>query len=361
MQGISIKKEKKSFGFIDTIRCISMIGIVFEHAAIVGDPKTSDFLPEMLHVSVMQLFKFATIAFFLIGGFLINHKFTEYTASQYLKNRFKSTIKPWLFWLHVLLLCNIGSLLFKYLKDGNSDRLPSSFLSYIGEQYYQVAFFSSFWFVLNFLICISILLLFKRFIYKIWFGVVLFLISLFYGFNLYQGWIITSHTTAIFGFVFYLWLGVFANKYYEQLFAFINKTSIWMFVAITFFFFLLADLEALYLKSLAVNDIYNTLRVSNIVYSLSFFLILLKIGSIEFINKHFEPRKTTFGIYLVHHIIIFHVLTEIFRPLKIDINTLTLFQGVAYTILRFVITYVMSMLIVKLIARTKLKWAIGAT
>lgn len=355
-----IKKEKVSFDFIDSIRCVAMIGIVFEHCTVLGEPKTSDFYLGMLHVSVMQFFKFATIVFFLIAGFLINHKFTEYTPGQYLKNRFKNTIKPWLFWLHVLLLCNIGSLLFRAFKFRESQILPDNFFHYLGEQYYHIIVSTSFWFILNFLICISILLLFKRYIYKLWFGLNLCCVSLFYGLNLYHGWIITNHTTALFGFVFYLWIGAYANRYHKELFAFINKVPMWCFIIITAFFFVLADLETLYLKSLAINDIYNTLRVSNILYSLSFFLILLKIGSIGFINKYFKPRSSTFGIYLIHHIVILHIITELFRPLKIDINHLTLSQATGYTILRFVITYSITMLIVMLIRRTKLKWSIGA-
>lgn len=358
MQEIAIN-ERKNFDFIDTIRCISMIGIVFEHCAIVGDPKTSEFYLGMLHVSVMQFFKFATIVFFLIAGFLINHKFTEYRPVQYLKNRMANTIKPWAFWLHVLLLCNLLAFLFKRLKYHEPFNFPGGFWAYMGEQYYRVTFFSSSWFVLNFLICIAILLFFKRYIYKIWFGVILGGITLLYGLNIYHEWIIPSHTTALFGFVFFLWLGAYANQCQKQLFHFIDKTPMWCLIGVTTFFFFVADIESLYLKKLHIEDIYNTLRISNILYSLSFFLVLLKIGSIDFINKNFRPRKTTFGIYLIHHIIIFHVLTELFRPFKIDINTLTLLQGTGYTILRFMVTYALSMFIVILIGRTRLKWSIG--
>ncbi|WP_443936965.1 acyltransferase family protein [Pedobacter sp. MW01-1-1] len=360
---IEVKKtaalEKKNFDFVDTIRCISMMGIVWEHSAIVGDPKIKDLYLSILHVSVMQFFKFATIAFFLIAGFLINYKFTEYTPTQYLKNRFKNTIKPWAFWLHILLIWNISELFFKFLKYHGDYPIPNNFGLYILEQYYQIIFFSSFWFILNFLICISILLIFKKHIYNIWFGIVLGCVSLFYSINLYQDWIITSHTTALFGFVFYLWLGVYANKYYDQLLFFMRKTSIWWFITITVIFFFIADLESIYLKSLKIDDIYNTLRISNILYSLSFFLVLFKIGSINFVNKYLDPRNTTFGIYLVHHIIIFHVLTEIFRPFNIDINKITLLQATIYTVLRFVITYLLSVLIVMLIRRTKFKWSVG--
>lgn len=336
-----------------------MIGIVFEHSAIVGEPKTSEFYIGMLHVSVMQFFKFATIVFFLIAGFLINHKFTEYTPVQYLKNRLANTIKPWAFWLHVLLLCNLLAFLFKRLKYHEPFNFPGGFWAYLGEQYYQVTFFSSSWFVLNFLICIAILLFFKRYIYKVWFGVILGGISLLYGLNIYNEWIIPTHTTALFGFVFFLWLGAYANQHQKQVFNFIERTPMWCLIAVTTFFFLVADMESLYLKHLNIGDIYNTLRISNVFYSLSFFTILLKIGSVGFINDYLNPRSTTFGIYLIHHIIIIHLLSEMFRPFKIDLNSITLIEGVAYSILRFIIAYGLSMLLVKLIARTKLKWSIG--
>jgi membrane-bound acyltransferase YfiQ involved in biofilm formation len=360
VRGETDKKGKKNFDFVDTIRCLSMIGIVFEHCTVIGHFNYLSFSSSLFQASVMQFFKFATIAFFLIAGFLINHKFEEYTPLEYLKNRFKNTIGPWFFWVNVLMLLNIGAMLVKYYRQGSS-AMTDNFFAYLGEQYYLTVFFSSYWFILNFLICISILLIFKKYIYKIWFGITLGCVSLFYSVNLYYEWIITSHTIAIFGFVFYLWLGVYMNKYYTEVSAFIKRVSIWYFLAFTAFFFLLADLEIILLKNRGVIDAYNTLRITNILYSLSFFLLLLKVGPISVLNKYLVPRKNTYGIYLLHMIIFLHLLPEIFRPLKIDIDTISLIGGSFYSIIRLLVVYVLSLGLVMLIGRTKFRWSVGST
>ncbi|MEQ7798430.1 acyltransferase [Pedobacter sp. ASV1-7] len=351
-------KEKKNFDFVDTIRCISMVGIVFEHCTMIGEPYYENFYSSAFQASFMQFFKFATIIFFLIGGFLINHKFTEYTAWEYLKNRFNNTIKPWFIWLNILILVNIGSELEQYFRRGSS-LMTNDFFSYLGNLYFRTVFFSSFWFVLNFLICIAILLIFKRYLYKRWFGGVLAIISLFYSVNLYFNWIVTNHTTAFFGFIFYLWLGVMMNKYYNQFKIWISRISIWVIIGFTSVFFLLAVLESVYLKNLWSNDAYNTLRFTNILYSLSFFLLLLKLGSIHFVNKCFDPRTTTFGIYLVHQIIITHVVTEVFRPFDYNMNTITLIDAASYSIFRFLVAYSISFGLVMLIRYTSFKSSIG--
>lgn len=351
---------KKNFDFVDTIRCLSMIGIVFEHVEEFGSYNYASFYTSMLQISVVQFFKFSTVAFFLIAGFLINHKFAEYTAFQYLKNRFKSTIGPWALWLNIFILINVINLLFiAYFKYGGKTHMPSPFLEYLSGQYYQVIFETSFWFILNFLICIAILLMCKRILYKTSLGILLCLVSLFYSVNLYHGWIKTSHTTALFGFVFFLWLGAYLNKYSDVLFGFVKKTSYLWLIGITLLFFVVSDLEVVYLKSLGSDDAYNTLRFTNILYSLSFFLLLLKIGSIPFVNRVFEPRKTTFGIYLTHQLIITYVLQAILRPFHWRPEAMTLPAIICYNILGFMITYLISMLMVRILLMTRLKGIIG--
>jgi len=353
-------KKRKNFDFVDTIRCISMMGIVFEHCTTIGNANYESIFSSMFQASLMQFFKFATIAFFFIAGFLINHKFTEYTAWEYLKNRFKNTIKPWIFWLNVFVSLSVLGVLIKFVKRGRSE-LPSDFYSYLIEEYRFTIFFTSFWFILNFLICIAILLIFKRYIYKIWFGAILGIVSFFYSVNLYHKWIITDHTTALFGFVFYLWLGVMMNRHYEKLKLWLTKVSVFKLLIITAVLYLLADIEIIHLKELGTIDAYNTLRITNILYSLSFFLLLLKIGPIPCINKYLSPRTTTFGIYLLHQIIIVQILTEIFRPFKINPESISLIDGTIYTLLRFILTYALSVTLVLLIRRTKFKWSIGVS
>lgn len=201
---------KKNFDFIDTIRCISMIGIVFEHCSVFWGFSYADKFDTFIEVSIMQVLKFATIAFFLISGFLINHKFQEYTPIEYLRNRFRNTIKPWIIWVLIFVLLDLVDRLVAYIK-GSDDRIATQTLSFIGKEFVDTIFFTSYWFILNFLICIAILLLFRKYLYKIWFGIVLGAISIVYSFNLYYHWFITQHSTALFGFVFYLWQLVHIN------------------------------------------------------------------------------------------------------------------------------------------------------
>ncbi|MHA4893639.1 acyltransferase family protein [Pedobacter sp. PWIIR3] len=352
---------KKNFDFVDTIRCLSMMGIVFEHTEVFGAANYGSFYTSFAQAAVMQFFKFATIAFFLIAGFLINHKFVDYTAVQYLKNRLKSTIGPWAFWLNMFILINVLGLLYvAYFKYNGERHMPSPFMDYLGTEYYNVIFTTSFWFIPNFLICIGILLAFKKYLYSLRFGIILGLASLFYSVNLHYGWIRTQHTTALFGFVFFLWLGALMNRHIDEVFAFIKKTSyIWL-IGLTTALFILSNLEIVYLKSVGSEDAYNTLRITNILYSLSFFVILLKVGSINQVNRIFQPRKTTYGIYLLHQIIILKVLSEIFRPFNLQVSTMTLVEAILYSVGRYVLTYFISFVIVNLILKTKLRWSIGS-
>jgi len=359
---IEIKKSeipvKKSFDFVDTIRCISMIGIVFEHASVFYGFSYPGKFDTFIEVSVMQFFKFGTIAFFLIGGFLINHKFQEYTPGQYLKNRFKNTIKPWLFWILVFVLLDFLDRFVAFSK-GSDDRIVTEFFTYAGERIVNTLFFTSYWFILNFLICISLLLIFKRYLYNIWFGVVLGLVSVFYSFNLYHQWIITQHSTALFGFVFYLWLGVYMNRYYETVKAWIAKTTWFTLIIAVVVTFLLADWEAAYLLKTNNTDPYNTLRITNILYSITAFLLLLKVGNIPSLQKKLDPRNTTFGIYLIHAVIIERIFPLIFVPLHLEPKNYSVWTNTGYSILKFSIAYFVTLFLVKLILRTKLRWSVG--
>ncbi|MEJ2882485.1 acyltransferase [Pedobacter sp. GR22-6] len=351
---------KQNFDFVDTIRCIAMIGIVFEHSTTLGWFKYTLFSEQLLQASVMEFFKFATISFFLISGFLINHKFAEYTPYQYLKNRFKSTIGPWALWLNIFILINIAGLLVKEFKGAETPLSNGNFGAYLSDLYFTVITATSFWFILNFLICIAILLLFKKYLFHVFFGCILALSSVFYSVNIYYGWVAVGHTTALFGFVFYLWLGAFMNKHYAVIDQFIKRTKMIWFVIAATLAFMIANLEIIHLKNMDMEGAYNTLTISNIIYSLCFFALLLKIGPIDFINKKFEPRKTTYGIYLIHHIVLTYLISELFRPLHIPLDSLTVYEAVAYSILRFMIAYLITMLIVKGILRTSFKWTIGS-
>lgn len=351
--------KRKNFDFIDSIRGIAMFGIVIEHSAAFWLLKYDSYSEKLIQSAYMELFKFATIAFFLISGFLINHKFTEYTPLQYIKNRFKNTIGPWLFWIFIYLVLTVGQQVFMTLK-ASSNAHPIDWYEATVGMFFKVIFHSNYWFILNFLICIAILLLFKKYIYKWGFGLILGLCSFFYSINLYFAWLPVEHTTALFGFVFYLWLGIFLNRHFDQVKAILSKISFVTLIGINLLLFVLSTLETVHLMDLQLKDPFNTLRVTNILYSLGVFALLLKLGDMKNVQKALNPRHTTFGIYLLHPIIIDRLLIEIIRPLKLDVEGMSALSAAGYSVLRFVFVYMLTFLLVKLISKTKFKWSIGS-
>lgn len=357
-----IPKEalKKNFDFIDAVRGIAMLGIVIEHSSAFWLLKYTNYSDRLIQAGYMQLFKFATIAFFLISGFLINHKFAEYTPLQYIRNRFKNTIGPWLFWIAIYLAISVAQHLFMFLKSGDSKNLPTDWYDATIGLFFRVIFHSNYWFILNFLICIAILLLCKRYIYKWGFGLILGLMSFFYSINLYFGWVQPEHTTALFGFVFYLWLGIFLNKNFVEVKNILNKISMSTLIVANLILFTLSILETVHLMDLKMADPFNTLRATNIFYSIGIFALLLKIGDMKEVQKALNPRHTTFGIYLFHQIIIDWVLIEIVRPFKLNLDTMSAMNVVGYSLLRFVFVYALSLLLAKFIAKTNFKWSIGS-
>ncbi|WP_344769839.1 acyltransferase [Pedobacter ginsengiterrae] len=350
---------KKNFNFVDTIRCISMMGIVFEHSATLWGAKYDSVGETILQIASMQFFKFATVAFFLIGGFLINYKFTEYTPGNYIKRRFTNTIKPWLVWILVLVVANFIQNWIVFKRGNNTGLFLNDPITYFSNELKYILFESSFWFILNFLICITILLAFKKYLYKFWFGLVLLLCSLTYSFNLYTEWFVTHHSTALFGFVFYLWLGVFLNRNFEKITQFIKSISWEQMIGLNSVLFVLACAETYLLMTRGSHDEYNTLRITNILYSLSMFGLLLKVGDIKTVDRILTPRQSTFGIYLIHQILIIRLLPELFKGEILAVISSSVYLNIGFSVLRFLIVYGISFSITKFLQKTRFKWIIG--
>lgn len=349
---------KKNYDFIDAIRCIAMMSIVADHC-IYFEPV--DFHPVGLNTlfynGTIQFSKFGTISFFLIAGFLIGDNFTKYTPLQYLKRRIDSTIWPWVFWsLFFIFITNtdvISNKLFSHIDPPGTTAWQYMF-SYAKTTY----LFTMYWFIPNFLFCITLLLIFKKYLYNYIFGGILFLFTLFYSVNIYFLWVIPSHTTAILGFVFFLWLGAQLHKKWASVDKWISRQPMILLVIITIVAFGFGLTEITFLKNQHSADPYNSLRFSNILYSLCCFLILLKIRNFDFIKK-LKPRETTYGVYLIHYIIVIRLLGATFYKLHIDLDHLNPLVLFIYQIIRFSYVYLIVMLIVLLINKTKFKWLIG--
>lgn len=349
---------KKNYAFIDGIRCIAMICIVVEHSFFLGNiykpVNPHDF---WIYSALMQLSKAGTMTFFILAGFLIGDNFTTYTPGQYLKRRFANTVKPWLFWA---LLFVFFFLLDKFI---GSLRFHGTFMRdwpvLVPKAFETVFLFTNYWFIINFLVCISILLIFKKYLYSLWFGMLLLALTFLYSINIYQLWFEPRHTTALFGFVFFLWLGAQLYHRWNQVNQWLKNTSFIGIIFVTLATYIWAIAEIQQLRALNSIDEFNTLRVSNIFYSVSVFFLLLKIRNFTLINKYLKPRETTYGIYLIHYIVVYSFLPLLITPFRFDYRQHPLTIIIIYEIARFIIVYLLTFLLVTLINKTKVKWLIG--
>lgn len=307
-----------------------------------------------LFLLLVQFAKFGTVIFFLLAGFLIGEKFTDYTPGQYLKRRFSSTFGPWVFWSLIFILCFIINLHVK-ARMYHDDRFN---ITNILKEVKIVYLYTNYWFIINFMVSITLLLIFKRHLYSSTFGSILLLFTLFYSVNIHFEWIDPSHTIAILGFIFFLWLGAQMRKHWiivETRVEQIPYKSIVLFILLTFGLSVWEIRELSYHHSI---DPYNTLRLSNILYSLAVFLLLVKV-------KHFKPiwylksRQTTYGIYLIHYIIVIFLIPEIFRPFELKFEELPLINFFSLKLFAFVAAYFITFVIVTGINRTRARKLIG--
>lgn len=345
-------QAKKNYDFIDAIRCIAMMAIVFEHSIGSYNPVKGS-ASYWGYIGLMQLAKFGTVAFFLLAGFLISEKFTDYTPAQYLKRRISTTFGPWLFWSFVYVLAMIINMAVKERIYHRGEFTLANIVNGIQTVY----LYTNYWFIINFLISITILLVFRRYLYSLYLGIPLLAFTLFYAVNIHFEWIQPGHTTAILGFVFFLWLGAQLRKYWSQTEARINKLSypLIMVMLLLTFGFSVYEINLLSGKS---ADPINTLRFSNLLYSLVFFVLLLRIKTFRF-TTYLTPRQTTYGIYLIHYIIVIFVVPEIFIHFSFDIVSMNPLQFTLFKLATFAIVYAITFGIVWLINRSKARVLVG--
>ena len=333
-----------------------MLAIVMEHISIAPYTFTPDDAPYWVHLTIVQAFKFGTVAFFLIAGFLFAANKDQYSVFDYLKRRFNNIFRPWLIWstIFIVLVTAVPIL--------NSIITKAPLISVVANIYWGakwVYLHSNYWFIMNYFFCTTVLLLNKKVLNSWIFGLILLSLTSFYSVNVYFEWIMPEHTTAIFGFIFFYWLGVQINRFYQNIKIFFQKTHVIYFVMATFITLFLAVRELSLLSSLHKVDPNNTLRFSNIVFSITVFFLFLKIERFNWLS-FLQPRKTTYGIYLVHYIFAICLLPLIFGEANVSLlQHLSVFEMIKYELTRFLIVYLFSFTLVQAISRSNYAWVIG--
>ncbi len=358
----ALNRTSPNYAFADIIRLASMAAIVAMHCVEKFRAYTDIAPLGPTLVCLVQPFKFGTIGFFLVSGFLMSDGLERWRPGEYMNRRAKRLFAPWLFWYLayavVQCACDWPS------AHGRSNSLASLF-AFLGGEFSATMFRSSYWFIPNLLIAIGILLLFRGHLERLWFGGVLLLCSLIYGANLYLKWLPNeSHTTAIAGFVFYLWLGAWTRRNLARVGDWTRRIPLLVLIAATAMTWMLAVMESLWLVHADPNQALNTLRLSNQLFSVAAVLLLFKVSLHRL--PQLDLRSHTFGVYLIHWVVL-NALMSMAVPSQMSraINHLGRYEPVAAALVlttSFVLTWGISMLMTEALLGTPvLRWMVGAT
>jgi len=189
-----------------------------------------------------------------------------------------------------------------------------------------------------------------------------------YGVNQYAQWIPPSHTTAFFGYLFYLWLGIQLFDRFDVVREYINRIPWWVVLLVLSCAISLMVVEDEISISLGFPNYYNALQNSNQLYALIVLVVSIKLP-VNLVPSFIDVRKESYGIYLTHQIVGsvgcaiidltlgFSQSGSFFARLpEMVVNP---FARIAIWVLWFAVIYSISLTITKLIRRTKWAWTVG--
>lgn len=244
----------------------------------------------------MNVVKPATIFFFIISGYLFEINFSKYRLNGFIsfaKKKFNSLFKPYLivFVLPTYLIFLLAKPFSESWKSG------IDIFGAFHELLVEVAF-SNYWFIPVLMVYFFI----NFFIKEDHLRKALIIsvpITLFYSFNIYATVIpITTHTIAIPGFITFFFLGRWLYIRKNEPISFNKEINL-----ILVLMLLVASTFESYLIFYKFNnlDFLNTLKITNILYSILLFNLLVKYISLEEIiaPSVFKPYNSYF-IYLLH-------------------------------------------------------------
>lgn len=340
-----------------------MCAIIFQHSYIVErELLLSDFSSYFFFYALKIVAKIGSISFFIVSGFLLSSALTRYSSDEYLKKRVSNIIGPYLLFILFYLLLDLVGAFYGRHKLDSMEALPS----FLGGKVINILFYTSYWFIFNYFLSVLILLALRRFLYKLWLGTVLLGFTLVYAVNAHVEWFMPHHTTAFFGFTFFLWLGANLKIREEQFWGVLKRTPYWQLILVTLIA-LAADLgESYHLLTDGATVVDSSLKATNIAYALCVFVLICKVSTSPS-YRWLNPRDETYPLYLVHPILIKVINYGILPlfPALAGIVTIKSAQQVTwyyilgYQIVWFLMVYCISLLTVKFVLKTKLKWVFG--
>lgn len=346
------QKEAKKYPFIDFIRFISMMGIVWAHTeAFPFNSNYFNFLKENGHVEYYiffkQIFKFSVFCFFMISGFLLGDKITDVSPLSYLKKRIQSTLRPYIISLVLFMVVYF----FRNIFFRNAHY---SLISAAKETVY-IIIGTPYWFIPTFFVSLIVILLFIKYVDSYLFGAFLFVITLLFTFPIELN---TQHVigpnTVFFGYIFYIWLGIFIRR--KNLIEHFKKLNPYFLLVMVIVFFIASSLESLWLFNRDEHLFFNILRLTNQLYGIFFFIFLVRICPEKTKFGFFNPRKETYGIYLYHFFFVVFLFPFVYKWFMHyttwDFNNT--FTVIGLSVIHFILCYLITTLWVKLLLKLKI-------
>jgi hypothetical protein len=356
--------------FVNNVRFWSMVAIIAVHSLVIEwEISPEPGLARNLQVVLLQILKFGTIGFYFSAGFLLGERLPQYSGPEYFLRRLKRVGSPWALWALFFALLPFAKEILLYRTILLAE---TSFWSQLSHRAVNVLFYSNYWFVPNFLLALGLLLLFKRYLDSLWFGGFLLCMSLFYGVNVYHHWVPSHHTAAIFGFVFYLWLGNWTSRNFDVFFPILQRVRLLPLLTAILVTGGIAVAEAYQLSRVDSEDMMNTLRISNQIFSLLVVFAFMKVQRATW-PKFVSVRATTFGLYLIHptlglflHALVFSLAAHLLKDKwasfvgNLDQVMARPLTSLSIWAVTFVVYYTGSLVLTQALAkRPKLSWTVG--
>lgn len=350
---------------INWVRMIAMLSIVMVHCVIypINDTDSDQLVPFQLiknyQVGAYQIFnqflRFGSIHFFLVAGFLVGKHSDSVKPLTYFTRRLSTITIPYLLSFILYWLKSILYTLYRNQKGISSDIIQLSI-----HKANIFLFSSAYWFVPNYILGLASLLIFRRYIDKLWFGFIWLMFAWMYGLNLHFK-ILAIHTSMLFlSYTFYIWLGVYLARHISlQKTAWGVKSKWWLLITICLYF--ISYWEGTFLTEQKVSDPFHSLRITNQLFAIALFMFLIKNNCLDKLSW-LKPRRESFGIYLYH--MFFAVISvrigqyTSWWPFRYSVS----YAGptlVLLSILQGMIVYLCTLLFVKTIEASRLRWLIG--
>lgn len=289
--------EKKAyFASIANLRVIAIMAIILNHAQIGIEADTHY---SLMYLTYGQLSKFGSLLFMIISGFLFEKTVSKYTTEQLLYRKTTTILVPSLLFILPWIILNIGVLPF----IGEQTAVINK--SFIYSELYNIFFRSIYWFPINlFLILIINSFIRGRRSLKLLL-IPAVLITVFYSVNIYYHWVPRRHNSAILAFFTFFFAGRLLHIYYPRVKTTIINVfrNLWLkvlFYGLIITLFVCAVFESYYIQqNVHGTDPNNILRMSNILYTMLFLIVLYGMRNKVDFTKYFAD-KTVFLIYLIH-------------------------------------------------------------